>query len=171
MATLPDLLAAAQQNLTAAAQAATAQQAQLDQARAQHLLDIGTIAALQAQVLTAKAPPPPAGFSVAFFDGFDGPLDPNLWTVVDRQGYARDQAWLSKDQVTVKDSVLTITAANLPTPINGRTVVSGAVLPGPNAVRLRTPTGTARWEICAALPLAPALWSAGRPGPSSPSTR
>lgn len=131
-----------------------------------------TIADLQQQiaVLKGQQPPPPpapqpttpplpAGWSkVTFFDDFDGPLDPTIWKVADKVGYNRDVAWLRKEQVTVKDSMLIISAANLTTPVNGRTVTSGEVttraVPG---VRQRG----GRFEICASLPTFDAAWSAG----------
>lgn len=127
-----------------------------------------TIADLQQQIAVLKAPPPgpiptgpalPAGWSkVTFFDDFTGPLNLDVWKVEDGYGYKRDQAWLSKGQVTVKNSCLVITAATLPTPISGRTVTSGAVsTKGPKPVRQRG----GRIEICAALPTFDAAWSAG----------
>jgi beta-glucanase (GH16 family) len=101
----------------------------------------------------------PAGWpTVTFFDDFNGSLNRTVWEVADKVGYTRDQAWLTKEQVTVKDSCLIITASKMPAPIKGRTVTSGAVdtrgLPG-----FRQRGG--RFEICAALPTAAALWSAG----------
>lgn len=128
-----------------------------------------TIADLQQQIAALKAqqppaptptgPPLPMGWSkVTFFDDFTGPLNLDVWKVEDGYGYKRDSAWLSKSQVAVHDSCLVITAANLPTPISGRTVTSGAVsTKGPKPVRQRG----GRIEICAALPTFDAGWSAG----------
>lgn len=150
---------------------------QLNAARATLVTSVATVAdrdrtitELQQQIAALKAqqpppapaptgPPLPMGWSkVTFFDDFTGPLDPTIWKVADQVGYKRDVAWLRKEQVTVKDSLLVISAANLPTPINGRTVTSGEVttraVPG---VRQRG----GRYEVCAALPMFDAAWSAG----------
>lgn len=119
----------------------------------------GTVRAALVATRKLLGPPLPVGWStVTFFDDFAGPLDTSVWSVLDQQGLKRDQAWLSASQVSVQNSALTITAANLPSPVNGRTVTSGALsTQGPKGFKQHG----GRFEICAALPTAPALWSAG----------
>lgn len=148
--------------LADAQRAAADLEARLAQALAQNTTDAALIADLRAQ-LAALQPPPsatpplPAGWpTVTFFDDFNGPLDTSVWKVLDKVGLKRDQAWLSKDQVAVKDGCLALTAANLPAPVNGRTVTSGAL----STLGTKAQRG-GRFEICAALPTASALWSAG----------
>ena len=157
--TVQSLIGDAQRSLADAVALATDRDARLQQAEQQVAASAATIADLRARLATAQPTTPalPLGWTqVTFFDDFNGPLDTSVWKVLDRQALKRDQAWLSASQVAVKDGCLVVTAANLPTPIGGRTVTSGAL----STLGAKAQRG-GRFEICAALPTAPALWSAG----------
>lgn len=135
-------------------------QSELINTQAQRDVLAQQVAELRAQLGATSRPPMPAGWSqVVFYDDFREGLDPAVWIVADGAAYARDTAYLMRSQVRAGSGGLTIVARNV-TPsaaTKWRAVASGEVRLTP-AKRWR---GTYRWEVCAALPTAEALWSAG----------